>query len=211
MTTLALLLRQPKQVKIGFTEDNRDDDFTVEFLESERHQWPISITRHPVEKGAKISDHIQPQPRRVTINGVTSDTSLNLFDFATRQFSETSKTESLIKFLRELRDKKKLVTISTKHQTYKNMAITQITFNREAGRGDRLPYTVVAEEVTLVKSAETALTSPAKDADEAPVSKGTGSATQDLGKKSAKAADPSAGDTLLDEASLLGKIVGRAQ
>ena len=194
MSTLALLLKQPKQVKIGFVDALRSGDFQVDFLESEQHNWDIAITRHPVERGSKIVDHIQPQPRRCVISGVVTNTPLNLFDVVASEYNpfSTSKIVSLVNFLRDLQSSQKLVTLSTKYQTYPNMAVTNIGFSRDRTTGEKLPYTITFEEVTLVDSVVVPLASPARDGTGAPAAKGAGSATNDLGKKSTKVASPEA-------------------
>jgi hypothetical protein len=205
MTTLALLVRQPKRVRIGFTDELPANAVQVDFLEAETHNWDVAITRHPVEKGASIVDHIQPQPRRCVISGMVSDISLNLFEFATaiNPFSE-SKVLSLINFLEELYSKQKLVTLATKYQTYENMAVTSITFERNARIGQRVPYQITFEEVRLVSSLVVPNISPAKDATGAPQTKGVGSATKDAGVKPPTEApvDP------LSNASDLSQLIG---
>ena len=184
MTTLALLIRQPKRVRIAFSDQLLEDAFQVDFLEAEQHAWDVAITRHPVEKGANIVDHIQPQPRRAIITGAVTDIPMNLVQFASaiNPFSE-SKTETLMNLLKELYASKKLVTLATKHQTYQNMACTGISFERNTQSGSRLSYQVTFEEIQLVASLSVPNKSAAKDLTGAPKSKGAGSATQDIGKK----------------------------
>lgn len=42
----------------------------------ETHEGTNLITEHPVEEGADISDHVRPQLKRFTVEGVVSDTPL---------------------------------------------------------------------------------------------------------------------------------------
>jgi len=184
MSTLSLLIRQPKRVRIAFSDQSLDDAFRVDFLEAEQHAWDVAITRHPVEKGANIVDHIQPQPRRAIITGAVTDIPMNLVQFAStvNPFSE-SKTESLMNLLRELYASKKLVTLATKHQTYESMACTGISFERNTQSGSRLSYQVTFEEIQLVESLSVPTKSASKDLTGGPKSTGVGSATQDVGKK----------------------------
>jgi hypothetical protein len=207
MSTLALILRQRNRVKIAFTDQLLAQGVQVDFLEGEQHTWDVAITKHPVEAGGSIVDHIQPQPRRVVISGAVSDVPLNLFQFisAINPFSE-SRTVSLINFLRELYDDKKLVTISTRYQTYENMAVTSIAFERSPTTAERLPYQITFEEVRLVSSLVVPGISAAKDLIGAAKSKGVGSATKDVGKKPPVAAP--AGTDPLKNASDLSKIIG---
>lgn len=206
MSTLALLIRSPDRVKIGFVDKiNDDDDFTVEFLESEQHSWDVAITRHPVEVGASIVDHIQPLPRRCVIAGVTTDTPLNLFESVGNLFgSSDSKMLSLVDFLKDLYGEQGLVTLSTKYQTYDNMAVTSIAWERDKDSGDRIKYQITFEEVRLVESVSVDLVSPGKDTSGATKSSGIDSGTKDLGKKATKVApvDPLAGGS--KAARLLG-------
>ena len=198
MTTLSLLLREPKRVNIAFIEDP-DNQLTVDFLENESHSWAVDVTRFPVEEGADISDHVQPQPRTVTINGIVNETPLGFIDAATTDYSE-SRTVAAVKFLRDLYARRQTVTLATKNETYDRMICTGISFARGSRTGEKLPYTVSFTEITQVKSVEVPLKSPAKDADGSRRKQGTGSGTADGGKKppkTATGAETNANDSLL--------------
>ncbi len=43
---------------------------------SETHSSTVAITSHPVEKGAVVSDHIRPDPERLSVEAWVSDTPL---------------------------------------------------------------------------------------------------------------------------------------
>jgi hypothetical protein len=50
-------------------------DFDV--ITGEDHQISSTISEHPVEEGANISDHVRPNLTKVTLKGIASDTPVN--------------------------------------------------------------------------------------------------------------------------------------
>jgi len=39
---------------------------------SEAHDNSVRLTKHPIEKGADITDHAVVEPKRITLNGVVT-------------------------------------------------------------------------------------------------------------------------------------------
>ncbi len=56
----------------------QDSSVSIEFdaVMRENHTNTVTVTSHPVEKGAAISDHIRPEPDKLSIEGWVSDTPL---------------------------------------------------------------------------------------------------------------------------------------
>lgn len=54
-------------------EDGSGRIVTFDVIESETHETISEITAHPVEKGVEITDHVRPQPDRLSVIGVITN------------------------------------------------------------------------------------------------------------------------------------------
>lgn len=65
----------PRRVQIIWQGDS-GQTYTIELDASvrEQHDTTAQVTEHPVERGSNIADHIRAEPRRLTIEGVISNT-----------------------------------------------------------------------------------------------------------------------------------------
>jgi len=85
------------------------------------HQTGLTITQHPVETGAAISDHSYVNPRRFTFDIGMTDTinSNNVPGFPTRSISAYS-------LLLSLQESRQPLTLVSKYGTYRNILIETI-------------------------------------------------------------------------------------
>ncbi len=163
MALMSLLYRIPP-TKIGSIE--------LDASLSESHKSNAEATRHPVEKGAKITDHIRPEPEEITIEGIISNTPLNrtqqtrAVEFVGRDFRSefvTSSTgeapfgvpgymEEAYAKLRDIRKNGELVTIVTQLRTYENMAMISLEIPRDAKTGDSLKFTATFSQIVIVEN-----------------------------------------------------------
>jgi len=104
---------------------------------SEAHDNSVRLTKHPIEKGADITDHAVVEPKRITLNGVVSDSPLGLAAFAqiidniTGLFgSATSdnltRSQAAYNTLLQAQESRVPLTVQTKLKLYENMLITKI-------------------------------------------------------------------------------------
>lgn len=185
MATLGLLLAQPKQVTIAYVEDI-NDDYKIEFLVSEDHDWSSDITEYAVEAGATdVTDNRRKRPRRFTVSGMVNDTPINIFETVSNLLNE-SRVDSAIQFFKRLYDSGSFMQVTFKHEIYKNCLVENIKWNRSATLGDKVSYSITFKEVSVVKASLVPLKDSAKGADGSPRKQGIGSATQDAGKKPPK-------------------------
>lgn len=136
---------------------------------SEQHVGANTITDHPVEEGANISDHSRPEPDRVQIEAVVSNTpitpsqQLRTIQSGSVQFSSTSQVDVKIgatdgyaqaayDTLRQLKDDGVLVTVVTSLRTYYSMAIESITVPRTAANFDALVFSIQFKAIRVVKN-----------------------------------------------------------
>lgn len=121
----------------------------------ESHEWLNDVVTSPVEVGSPISDHIQPQPDKLTITGMISDSPIS--DSVITQLStigESSfgtRTQTTFDLLRELMAARKLVTVYTRYRIYTDMALASINIPRSAGIGEAIQFTAQFTHVRLVE------------------------------------------------------------
>jgi hypothetical protein len=57
----------------GATQHAEIGDIWIDVSVRESHEATADVTRHPVEEGADITDHIRPEPRTITIDGIVTN------------------------------------------------------------------------------------------------------------------------------------------
>lgn len=118
------------------------------------HTAKITMTDHPVESGANITDHAYIEPDEVSLELGVSDSAIEASSFGTGARSVTAYQE-----LRKLQRSRQPMTIITRLQTYKNMLISTITAPDDYSTMNALKATIMCREVMIV-STETVTVSP---------------------------------------------------
>lgn len=156
----------------------------VDATVKETHLSECDVTKNPVEDGAPVTDHVQMQPKRLTIEGVISDTPLgfafigniqNLVRSVTQIFGARSRSQDAYDDLVRLQESKRPFTVITNLKKYDNMILVSLTVPREASTSAAIHFTAEMQQVRIVKSEEIA--SLATDAAD------IGAKTKDLGQK----------------------------
>jgi hypothetical protein len=127
------------------------------------YSFSNTMSQYPIEDNSIISDFIKKQPKKLTIEGLTTDTPL--FSTTNTVISETYSNNAfieLINFAGYSVDKQNNI-ISDKNMTpvllnivtglcvYTNMIITNITFNHKPFS---ITYTIEFQELKKIKSRE---------------------------------------------------------
>lgn len=126
------LFNTPFQVVISSDDSQIAFDCTV----NENHTDTLTITEHPVETGANVSDHAQKEPDSLTLQGIISNQPilLNLVDDL--QPSVPGGTpgnraqDAYNEFLR-LQQTASLLKVTTELRNYQNMMIQDINVRRD--------------------------------------------------------------------------------
>lgn len=123
-----------RRVSITATDSQIEFDATV----SEQHSSVLSITEHPTEVGAAVSDHAQKEPDELTIHAIISDTPI-LLDIADRQPSvpggnPDNRAQQAYQELRRLQDTVALLVVTTETRVYQDMMIKSIAMPKDAPR-----------------------------------------------------------------------------
>jgi hypothetical protein len=116
-------------------------ELVVDAFISESHSFSAEISEHPVESGESIVDHVRNLPITLTIDGLITNTPMNLigltaFDSAKRFINKESKDFSAMAFekIEKLFQERKPLTICTSLKDYRNMVLENLSIER-GGRG----------------------------------------------------------------------------
>lgn len=111
---------------------------------SENHNFNSTATKHPVEDGSEISDHIFNALENGTINGLISNFSLNAGEIVSNRSQDVF--EALVALWKE----KTPVTITTVLRDYEDVVITSMPFMRDGSQGESLPISISFEQLNVI-------------------------------------------------------------
>jgi hypothetical protein len=135
---------------------------------SETHARSADATKHPVEKGAKFTDHVQVNPDGLVIEGIVSNTPLSTeqinryvqaggLELETSAFDDAPRgvpgyAEAAFEKLRALVGSEVPITVVTTMRDYENMVLTSLSVPRDASTGDALRFTATFEQIIVVSN-----------------------------------------------------------
>lgn len=136
--------------------------FPFDLFISEKHKLDFSVSDHPIQNGATISDHVHPELQECTIEGMFTNHSMRKLEginkvtfkdeFATKEEKETLTNRALRKFdeLRVLANKRRPVRLVTALQVYPKMIITSLSYDRDAKSGSSIRFSMTLREIQIV-------------------------------------------------------------
>lgn len=129
-------------------------EIVVDAFIHETHTLSSEITDHPVENGSVIADHIYNRPFTLVIDGIISNTPMNLvgltaFDSAKRYLTGESNDVVAGAFdkIEVLFTKREPVTIATSLKIYDDMVLENLTVERGGGMPDFLQFKCTAKQI----------------------------------------------------------------
>jgi hypothetical protein len=124
---------------------NKISLLALDVLLTESYTRDSEVTEYAVEDGSVITDQIFNKPIQVVLTGGVSAFHLD---------SSISWTpENAFQYLEDLQTKRELISITTGLKTYFNMAITNISINRDkTNSGHVLKFSLTAKQVNIVKT-----------------------------------------------------------
>jgi len=140
-------------------------DLALDCTVTETHTATSTVTEHPVESGANITDHIRPDPVQLSITGIVSDTPIGSRQVqrsievggASVQVTQQEPPSSATGFgqaarakLEALRDAAKPIKVVTRDKTYESMALVSLSFPKEAKTSGALYFTAQLKQVRIV-------------------------------------------------------------
>lgn len=125
-----------------------------------RHESSLSITEHPIQTGADVSDHAFEEAKIVTFEVGMSDVMQDISDTRFNKFEgDSSRSVSAYKILRRLQSERIPIQFVTRLWSYTNMLIENISAPDDNKTTYGLRATVILKEifvasVTTVKISE---------------------------------------------------------
>lgn len=109
-----------------------------------------SITRHPVESGADVADHVIDEPDTIELRGVISNTPAHTFNTVA---AEGTRAEDYWEELLAAKRSNALLQIISGPFVLEDMMLRSLTRTDDATSGDAVHVAIRAEQVTTVESA----------------------------------------------------------
>ena len=140
-------------------------DLALDCTVTETHTATSTVTVHPVESGANITDHIRPDPVQLSITGIVSDTPIGSRQVqrsievggASVQVTQQEPPSSATGFgraawakLDAIRTAAKPVKVVTRDKTYDSMALVSLSVPKESKTGGALYFTAQFKQVRIV-------------------------------------------------------------
>jgi len=148
----------------------------------EGHDFTSQATKHGIEDGSEISDHIIKQPRTLTMTGIISDDPIDLAEVAIGNLAgiaggifggisgaaitgltakvgsslvanaERKPTKSALEVFEDIYELGIPVSIITGLRDYNNMVMENLSIPIESGRSNELRFTASFSQITIVTS-----------------------------------------------------------
>ena len=115
--------------------------FTFDAVFRTDHMANVTVTQHPVQTGAAISDHAYSEPDEVTLD-------IGMSDAVT--YAGTNHSINAYSQLRAIMDKREPVTLITRLRSYKNMVITSMSAPDDYTTMNALKATIYFRQVEMV-------------------------------------------------------------
>ena len=109
---------------------------------SEAHQYTNRVTSFPIEDNTYISDHVINDPVTIQINGVVSDTPLNIFTAFNRSVDSFNQLVRLV-------ETKARITVVTGIKVYTDMVITSLNVPRNVTTGQSLTFNIELQKLKI--------------------------------------------------------------
>lgn len=141
-------------VDVGRSNTTLESDLIsidLDVVQDEIHEWTNDVTQFPVETGSPITDHIQPQPDRITISGIMSNSAIGKVAMDELN-SGDDRIQTAFDALLKLKEDRILVTVYTRFKIYDDMAIKSCNIPRNAQSGDSINFKMEFVKVRLVET-----------------------------------------------------------
>lgn len=131
------------------------DDFVIDAVVEESHEYESEVTSYPIESGSDITDHVRIKPITFTLtNAIVSDTPIGGIKLIREDFNGDPAALGLSKLL-EIRDARKPITVSTALRDYDNCIMTNLTIPKNMETDGGLFFTATFTQIQLVTNLRT--------------------------------------------------------
>jgi len=164
------------QTNVGSQQDGIEQRaLEIDAVPRRTHEFTSTVTSHPVENGLKISDTIIFNNKKLTLDGMVSNTPIGIFQSLGGLFGaaisttnvgaavgvvagntivsllqdEGDRVQNALKFLTELYENGIPFTVVTKLRTYNNVVLTNLQFNETPETSNTLNFAATFEEIIV--------------------------------------------------------------
>jgi len=139
----------------------RISNIVVDASVRESHESEAKITDNPIEEGADVTDHVRIMPKRLTMDGVISDTPITLAVISnvsgligtiTDYTESRSLSQEAHDRLLALQETREPITIVTGLRVYENMLIERLTVPRDANTANAIHFMAVFREIQVART-----------------------------------------------------------
>ena len=113
---------------------------TFDTMVTEEHKFSSRVTSYPVETGTIVSDHILKLPDVVILQGLVTDTPLNIF-------ATFDRSVAAFNTLIQIHNERIVVNVVTGIKIYPNMAITTLDVPRTMKTGQTLTFNITLQRI----------------------------------------------------------------
>ena len=140
-------------------------DLAIDCTVTETHGASATVTEHPVESGANITDHIRPERLQLSITGIVSDTPLGSKQIqrsidiggtsvqVTQQEAPSSATGGFGRTawskLEAISSAAKPIKVVTRDKTYESMALVSLSVPKDARTGGAFMFAAQFKQVRI--------------------------------------------------------------
>lgn len=176
--------------------------FTFDAVFRTDHMANVTVTQHPVQTGAAISDHAYSEPDEVTLD-------IGMSDAVT--YAGTNHSINAYSQLRAIMDKREPVTLITRLRSYKNMVITSMSAPDDYTTMNALKATIYFRQVEMVSVSTITVqqkVTASSTAQPTTSSSGSGSSTK---KPSSSSGSSSSSSSSSKKQSVLSSVLSKAK
>ncbi len=127
------------------------DGFAIDVATKIAPTFTAKATSHPIERGSNASDHLIDDPNGLSMDCIVSDSPSGEMVSIRAAEPGVPSANAMAKML-TLKREKKIITVSTKHRTYKDMVLLAFTPTFDRDTGEALRFTLVFQLMTLVQN-----------------------------------------------------------
>ena len=144
MSLSSILLSNQVLFSVIDNESNTSHDLDVST--SETYTFTSEATEVVLQSGLVVSDHIINKPEDIKVSGIVSNSPISLL-----YFTDTNDAKDFFNSLKELRETKTLVTVSTGLDVFESMAITSIIVTRDKDKSNALFVDIGFKKFNIVE------------------------------------------------------------
>lgn len=161
-TFVSLLVTEP----IGGLDDVITE-IPLDVRVSTNHSFSAQVTEYPVESGAVITDHVHLRPVSITLEGLVSDSPVNVLpnsitplkgDVNTGWNGVSTRSQDAYDVLQDVYTNRLPITYVSRYATFEDMIIEKLDIPQSRDRGSgALWFTLSLKKITTVETLAAAL------------------------------------------------------